>query len=209
MDRHGVSQDEVWRLRVQERLPNTYGRHGLLDQLKFNRAVEVYLAQIPAVAIFAEHRGLGDFGAKRSNQLVVWENLMDATTILLTANTETVYALGHLDLKSEGPTVVEAPPKMLGFAMDALQRYLVDIGPLGPDKGNGGKYLFSPARALRSNSARILRRQVADLHCRLWSPRLQGGRQDRSGGCAHEADQDLPSGEGVQPAKDGVFQRFR
>ena len=69
---------------------------------------------------------------------------MDAETILLTANTETVYALGHMNLKSDGPTVVEAPPKMLGFAMDALQRYLVDIGPLGPDKGKGGKYLFLP-----------------------------------------------------------------
>jgi hypothetical protein len=55
-----------------------------------------------------------------------------------------VYALGFLDLKSDGPTVVEAPPKMLGFAMDTLQRFLVDIGPLGPDKGQGGKYLFLP-----------------------------------------------------------------
>jgi hypothetical protein len=39
---------------------------------------------------------------------------------------------------------MEAPPKMLGFAMDALQRYLVDIGLPGPDKGKGGKYLFLP-----------------------------------------------------------------
>ena len=69
---------------------------------------------------------------------------MDAQTVLLTANTETVYALGHLYLKDDGPTVVDAPPKMLGFAMDALQRYLVDIGPLGPDKAKGGKYLFLP-----------------------------------------------------------------
>ncbi|MEZ0389241.1 MAG: DUF1254 domain-containing protein, partial [Verrucomicrobium sp.] len=43
-----------------------------------------------------------------------------------------------------GPVVLEAPPKMLGFAMDALQRYLVDIGALGPDKGRGGKFLFVP-----------------------------------------------------------------
>ena len=28
--------------------------------------------------------------------------------------------------------------------MDTLQRFLVDIGPLGPDKGKGGKYLFLP-----------------------------------------------------------------
>ena len=81
---------------------------------------------------------------------------MDAETILLTPNTETVYALGHLRLKNDGPTVVEAPPKMLGFAMDALQRYLVDIGPLGPDKGQGGSYLFlppgTPARSRRGTS---------------------------------------------------------
>ena len=43
-----------------------------------------------------------------------------------------------------GATVVEAPPKMLGAAMDTLQRFLVDIGPLGPDQGKGGKYLFLP-----------------------------------------------------------------
>jgi hypothetical protein len=55
-----------------------------------------------------------------------------------------VYALGYLYLKDDGPTVLEAPPKMLGLAMDALQRFLVDIGPLGPDKGQGGKYLFLP-----------------------------------------------------------------
>jgi hypothetical protein len=69
---------------------------------------------------------------------------MDARTLLLTANTETVYAMGFLDLKADGPTVIEAPPKMLGLAMDTLQRYLVDIGLLGPDQGRGGKYLFLP-----------------------------------------------------------------
>ena len=33
---------------------------------------------------------------------------------------------------------------MLGAAMDFLQRFLVDIGPLGPDQGKGGKLLFLP-----------------------------------------------------------------
>ena len=124
--------------------PTPAAADALLDQLKLNRAIEVYLTQIPTVAIFAEHLGLADFGAKRPNQMVIWEQLMDAETLLLTPNTETVYALGHLDLKTDGPTVVDAPPKMLGFAMDARQRYLVDIGLPGPDKGKGGKYLFLP-----------------------------------------------------------------
>jgi hypothetical protein len=69
---------------------------------------------------------------------------MDAKTLLLTANTETVYAISHLGLKEDGPTVVEAPPHMLGFLQDGLQRYLADIGPLGPDKGQGGKFLLLP-----------------------------------------------------------------
>ena len=99
---------------------------------------------MPAVAIIESRRGIRDFGAKRSNQVVIWESLMDAKTLVLTANTETVYGMGFLDLKGDGPTVVEAPPKMLGAAMDTLQRFLVDIGPLGPDKGKGGKYLFLP-----------------------------------------------------------------
>jgi hypothetical protein len=33
---------------------------------------------------------------------------------------------------------------MLGFLMDGLKRYLADIGPLGPDKGKGGKFLVLP-----------------------------------------------------------------
>jgi hypothetical protein len=116
----------------------------LLDQLKFNRAVEVYLAQMPAVSIYETKQGFESFGVKASNQVIIWEQLMDARTLLLTANTETVYALSILDLKVDGPTVLEAPPEMLGVAMDALQRYLCDIGLAGPDKGKGGKYLFLP-----------------------------------------------------------------
>ena len=33
---------------------------------------------------------------------------------------------------------------MLGFLQDGLQRYLADIGPLGADKGQGGKFLVLP-----------------------------------------------------------------
>jgi hypothetical protein len=124
--------------------PTPSSADALLDQLKFNRAVEVYLTQIPAVAVIETRRGFRDFGAKKPNQFIIWESLMDAETLLLTANTETVYGLGFLDLKADGPTVLEAPPKMLGSVMDTLQRFLVDIGPVGPDKGNGGKYLFLP-----------------------------------------------------------------
>jgi hypothetical protein len=116
----------------------------LLDLQMLSRAIEVYSTQIMPVSEIALREGMRAFGAKKPTQVIIWENLMDAGTVLLTANTETVYAIAHLDLKSDGPTVIEAPRRMLGFLQDGLQRYLADIGPLGPDKGKGGKFLVIP-----------------------------------------------------------------
>src|SRR5215468_2610709 len=100
----------------------------LLDMQKLNRAIEVYTTQMMRVSEIAVREGLRAFGSRTPQQVVIWENLMDAKTILLTANTETVYAISHIDLRADGPTVVDAPPRMLGFVQDGLQRYLADIG---------------------------------------------------------------------------------
>ena len=123
----------------------------LRDLQTLNRAVEVDLTQMMPVSEIALREGMRAFGSKKPTQVVIWENLMDARTVLLTANAETVYAMSHLDLKTDGPTVVEAPPQMLGFLQDGLQRYLADIGPLGPDKGRGGKFLVPHSTELRGD----------------------------------------------------------
>ena len=98
---------------------------------------------------------------------------------------------------------------MLGFAMDALQRYLVDIGPPGPDKGQGGKYLFLPpgyAGAVPDGYF-VVRSPTYTVSFRC--ARLQGRRQDRSGRGVDEADQGLSARPGGQPAQDGIPQRLR
>lgn len=87
----------------------------LLDLQKLSRAIEVYSTQLMPVSEIALREGTRAFGAKKPTQVIIWENLMDAGTVLLTANTETVYAIAHLDLKNDGPTVIEAPPHMLGL----------------------------------------------------------------------------------------------
>ena len=48
-----------------------------------------------------------------------------------------------LDL-SEGPMVVESPPNTLGMVNDMFFRYVADLGNAGPDRGQGGSYLFLP-----------------------------------------------------------------
>ncbi len=72
----------------------------LRDLQTLNRATEVYLTQLMPVSEIALREGLRAFGAAKPTQVVIWETLMDAKTILLTANTETVYAISHLALRS-------------------------------------------------------------------------------------------------------------
>ena len=51
--------------------------------------------------------------------------------------------MGFLDL-SDGPVVLETPPKFLGAVQDAWFRWVTDLGLPGPDRGEGGKYLIVP-----------------------------------------------------------------
>jgi hypothetical protein len=68
---------------------------------------------------------------------------MSPKSLYLTANTESVYYGGWLDLQ-DGPMVVESPPNTLGMVNDFFFRYVTDLGIAGPDKGQGGKFLFLP-----------------------------------------------------------------
>ena len=69
--------------------------------------------------------------------------MLNSRTLVLTGNDDTVYSWAWIDL-SDGPLVLEVPPKVLGTANDMWQRWVVDVGITGADKGEGGKYLFLP-----------------------------------------------------------------
>ena len=45
---------------------------------------------------------------------------------------------------SNGPMVLETPPKSLGTLDDFWWRWVTDFGAPGPDRGQGGKYLILP-----------------------------------------------------------------
>jgi hypothetical protein len=86
-----------------------------------------------------------DFGFKSSSDIAVHPNPgLTPNELMLTGNNSTVYAVASLDLKIDGPTVVEIPAGMYGTADDVTFKYLVDFGFVGPDKGKGGKFLFLP-----------------------------------------------------------------
>jgi hypothetical protein len=74
---------------------------------------------------------------------LIAESLLDSHTLWGIANTETVYTLAWLDT-TDGPLVLEVPPRVLGLINDVWSRYITDVGNAGPDKGKGGKYLLLP-----------------------------------------------------------------
>jgi hypothetical protein len=117
----------------------------VLEHLTFLRGVEAFLSAIPAASVEALRAGLEGFGVTAANKVVIWDDLMDSSSLFLTGNTDTVYAVAVLDLGRDGPTVVEIPAGCgPGTVDDAWFRFVIDMGAPGPDRGQGGKYLILP-----------------------------------------------------------------
>ena len=115
------------------------------DHLDFLRGVEVFLNFIPATSVEGIRLGMEKMKATQSNQVLIFDKLMDSDPLFLTGNTDTVYASVIIDLQKDGPTVVEIPPKCgPGTVNDAFFRFVTDMGIPGPDKGQGGHYLILP-----------------------------------------------------------------
>jgi len=117
----------------------------IYDEMDLQRATQAYMDFFPALSIYGIVKAqIRDFGFESSSDVGVMADFMKPSENYLTGNDVTVYAFASIDLKVDGPTVVEIPPAMYGNANDAAFKYLTDFGPTGPDKGKGGKYLFLP-----------------------------------------------------------------
>ncbi|MEZ6048924.1 MAG: DUF1254 domain-containing protein [Planctomycetaceae bacterium] len=110
------------------------------DFLDVSRASEAFLNGIPAASVYALLEGFKEAGLK-PGELGIYEELMDARSLFLTANSTTMYCMTEVNVK-DGPVVVEVPPGVLGPVDDAYFRFITDVGLTGPDGGKGGKYLF-------------------------------------------------------------------
>jgi hypothetical protein len=115
------------------------------DHLDFIRGIDVFLNFIPATSIEGIRLGMKSLGIDDSNEVLVFDNLMDSNPLFLTGNTDTVYASVMLDLERDGATVVEIPAGAgPGTVNDAFFRFVVDMGSPGPDAKKGGMYIILP-----------------------------------------------------------------
>jgi len=110
------------------------------DHLDFTHALNVYLNGFAGASTYALRKGFVEAGAK-DNQILMFSELLGSESLFLTANADTVYFIGIVDLSS-GPMVVETPPDALGIFDDMWWRWIIDFGLPGPDRGEGGRYLL-------------------------------------------------------------------
>jgi hypothetical protein len=137
-----VVETSIGTLRFFDGFPDDATVKMVYDNLDFQRGVQVFLTCMPAASAYAFRTGFRTFGTDNQTVLIS-ESLVDSRGLYLTGNTETIYYITWLDTK-DGPLVIEIPSGTLGMIDDFWFRYVTDIGPMGPDKGNGGKFLLLP-----------------------------------------------------------------
>ena len=135
-------QTSLGPLRFFDGFPDDATVEKLYDNLDSQRALQAYLLGLPAVNMAGLRNGITRLGPPNLT-IPIFEDLLDSRTLWLTANSNTPFASVWIDLKN-GPLVLEVPPKVLGMIDDSWNRYVTDIGVIGPDKGAGGKYLVLP-----------------------------------------------------------------
>ncbi|WP_300321815.1 DUF1254 domain-containing protein [Accumulibacter sp.] len=136
-------ETRIGTLHFKDGAPDAATVEKVYDQLDFGRGVDAFLKGMSATSVHALCEGFEKAGIKLNQGIGITEDLMDARSLFLTANTTTVYVVLCIDV-GEGPMVVRVPPRVLGPVDDADFRWVTDVGLTGPDRGAGGDYLFVP-----------------------------------------------------------------
>ena len=139
--------------------------------------MQSYLWAIPALNMYGMKDGSEKVFGKGYNVLPIFEERLNAKTLITTPNSDVIYAMGYLDLKDDGPIVIELPPGLQGILDDFYQRPICsdgkiegriwcgDVGLPGPDHGKGGKYLIWPPTIRVNRQQATSRRARAHMGC--------------------------------------------
>lgn len=140
----GTVDTHIGKLELQGGFPSTSSVGKLYDELDFQRAVQAYVWATPLVSMEAILQGnKRDWGVDY-NDVGLVDGYTTPAVEALTGNNTTIYAAVFSDLQRDGPVVIDSPTGVYGVIDDFWQRPVVEVGPFGPDKGKGGKFLLLP-----------------------------------------------------------------
>ncbi|WP_321916094.1 MULTISPECIES: DUF1254 domain-containing protein [unclassified Paraburkholderia] len=139
-----IVDTRIGKLAFESGYPSQETVQKLYDEMDFQRACQAYLWGIPAVGMEQWRSAHRDVFKAQNGQMLSYLDFKEKLGIL-TPNYTTPYIATLIDLQESGPLVVELPRGLMaGMIMDAWQRVLADLGVVGPDQGQGGKYLILP-----------------------------------------------------------------
>jgi hypothetical protein len=103
-------------LEYKDGAPTAETAKKVYDALAFTRALNVYNNSFRGASALGLEGGFKSIGAN-DNDVVIFSDMMNSDSLFLTANADTIYYLAVVDL-SNGPMVVEQPPKGVGTIND-------------------------------------------------------------------------------------------
>lgn len=140
----GPVETRIGKIELQGGYPSSRSVDKLYDEIDFQRASQAYIWATPIVAMEAIRRAnKRDWGVDY-NEVGLVDGYTTPVVSALTGNNTTIYAAVFTDLSRDGPVVIDSPEGVYGVIDDFWQRPVVEVGPFGPDKGKGGKFLLLP-----------------------------------------------------------------
>lgn len=140
----GALDTRIGKIDLEVGYPSASSVARLYDELDFQRACQAYIWAMPAVAMQAlRQANKRDWGVD-INTVSIIDNYTTPAVKVLTGNDTTIYAGIFIDMGRDGPVVIDSPVGVYGVIDDDWQRPIVEVGPFGPDKGQGGKFLLLP-----------------------------------------------------------------
>jgi hypothetical protein len=122
--------------------PSSQAAQRARDDADFQRAIIAYRFWYPTVSAEGIFNGARALGIEDGKAISI--AAAGPKQVAFTANSDTPYGFGVLDL-ANGPMVVELPPgPLIGLVNDHHQSWVLDMGLPGPDAGKGGKHLVLP-----------------------------------------------------------------
>jgi hypothetical protein len=99
------------------------------DELLFERGIQAYLWALPALNMYAMKEGSEKVFGGAYNVLPIFKERLNAKTLVTTPNSDVIYAMGYVNLKEDGPLVIEVPPGLQGILDDFFQRPICRAWP--------------------------------------------------------------------------------
>jgi hypothetical protein len=130
-------QTSIGTLKFLDGAPYPETAEKVYDYLDTMRACDAFMKGMPGASVLGLIEGAHSIGAVQAHEVMLFDELMDTQSLFLTGNSSTVYCIPDLDLKRDGPTVVEVPDGLLGAANDGWFRFINNFAV-------GGKYLYLP-----------------------------------------------------------------